>query len=907
MSTLRILTGVVLLLITPLTSLAQTWDGGALDDNFTSASNWNPNGVPANNGTANLTFDGAVRTSPDVNVNFNVNSVAFAPTAANFVIQRTNNSILTVQGGGITNNDAGLQTFEVPVNFGANSTINASAGPLTLRGDIGLGASAVTVGGSFDVNFSNFLAITGTGSLTKNNNNDFNISSDGSEQNYDLTMNAGTVNFSGSGPIFGNNASLQLNGGTMTVASILTLTVREGATLIKTAGATLSLGNGMSIESGGDATLQGTYAVVPSGLYRVTGTGSTLTANEFLVSNDARLEVLSGGTTTIQSRFMVGSITNGTAVVDGGTLNASTVTFTPAIGASGGTGAMTVRNSGVADYTSRTLSIGSAGTGTLLVERGGDMVVGQFLVGIGGSGSGTVTVTGVGSTLRTNATSNSEIGMASGATGAVNLNEGGELNLTGGLNIRRTGVLNINGGILTMAPTRRITNEGALNFNSGKIVLGESLGIGGANSLLGVNLALTTGSEVDVSVGSVTVASPGALVIDGGVLRAGQLVNQGGTIDFRRGTLLITDGIFTIDSDGPLGRTVTLGAGQTLDVSENAIVQGGAVLQLGDGASFSAATLTSSGNIVLDGAAALLRGGIVNNSGVLRGEGIVHATVNNSSFGEIRGEDGKVLTHVGANGPNAGRIVLQGGTIHLGQPLTNTAAGLISGRGTLIAAGGLTNQGKMQFSGGPTDIYGNVTFTGGTGGGEMINSGGANVVTFYGNVVHNGDEIRTSPTNTTVFFGDVTGAGPFTGTGAVRFEGTFAPGNSPAAVTFEGDLNLGGDARLSMEIGGTIEGSQRDHVDVAGSLLVDGTLEVLLLNQFQPAVGDRFDLFDYLALDGRFDEIKLPLLPAGHYWDATELYSSGTLLVSAIPEPAAVLIWITACVCVGAFVCCRRR
>jgi hypothetical protein len=135
-------------------------------------------------------------------------------------------------------------------------------------------------------------------------------------------------------------------------------------------------------------------------------------------------------------------------------------------------------------------------------------------------------------------------------------------------------------------------------------------------------------------------------------------------------------------------------------------------------------------------------------------------------------------------------------------------------------------------------------------------------VIFNDNVTHNGDEIRTSPTNTTVFFGNVTGAGPFTGPGTVRFEGTFSPGNSPAVVTLEGDLSLGSDAILNMELGGTSEGSQYDRLDVAGPLSIDGALEVSLLNQFQPTLGDRFDLFDYLALDGRFDNIKLPLLPA---------------------------------------------
>src|SRR4029453_19340869 len=128
--------------------------------------------------------------------------------------------------------------------------------------------------------------------------------------------------------------------------------------------------------------------------------------------------------------------------------------------------------------------------------------------------------------------------------------------------------------------------------------------------------------------------------------------------------------------------------------------------------------------------------------------------------------------------------------------------------------GGLANQGKMQFSGGPTDIYGNVSFTGGAGGGEMINSGSGNVVTFYGNVTHNGDEIRTSPTNTTVFFGNVSGAGAYTGTGAVRFEGSFMPGNSPGRVTLEGDMQLGAASRLMIELKGTIPGDQYDQLQI---------------------------------------------------------------------------------------------
>ena len=46
---------------------AQIWDGGGTNDNWNTANNWNPNAVPANDGTANVGFRGSVRLTPVVN------------------------------------------------------------------------------------------------------------------------------------------------------------------------------------------------------------------------------------------------------------------------------------------------------------------------------------------------------------------------------------------------------------------------------------------------------------------------------------------------------------------------------------------------------------------------------------------------------------------------------------------------------------------------------------------------------------------------------------------------------------------------------------------------------------------------------------------------------------------------
>ena len=83
------------------------------------------------------------------------------------------------------------------MTFGAASSINSTAGPLTFAGDIGLGTSAVTINGGFDTSFSSFITITGSGSLTKNGAGNFNIASDGAVLNFDLIVNSGAVNFSG--------------------------------------------------------------------------------------------------------------------------------------------------------------------------------------------------------------------------------------------------------------------------------------------------------------------------------------------------------------------------------------------------------------------------------------------------------------------------------------------------------------------------------------------------------------------------------------------------------------------------------------------------------------------------------------------------------------------------------------
>jgi len=178
----------------------------------------------------------------------------------------------------------------------------------------------------------------------------------------------------------------------------------------------------------------------------------------------------------------------------------------------------------------------------------------------------------------------------------------------------------------------------------------------------------------------------------------------------------------------------------------------------------------------------------------------------------------------------------------------------------------------MQFSGGNTAIRGDVT---NNAGGKILTSGGS-VTTFFDDLTNNGS-VFTGAGSRTVVFG-LTGAGGFTGTGTVEMVGDTRPGNSPATVSFAGDVLLDSPAKLFIEIGGT-PGTQFDQVHVTGQLTLAGSLNVSLINGFSPQGGNKFDILDWGSLSGTFATVQLPSLPAPLAWNTSQLYKAGFLAV----------------------------
>ncbi|TWT36482.1 hypothetical protein KOR34_13880 [Posidoniimonas corsicana] len=97
-------------------------------------------------------------------------------------------------------------------------------------------------------------------------------------------------------------------------------------------------------------------------------------------------------------------------------------------------------------------------------------------------------------------------------------------------------------------------------------------------------------------------------------------------------------------------------------------------------------------------------------------------------------------------------------------------------------------------------------------------------------------------------------------------------------LVVQGDLDLQQGALLSMDIATP---DAHDTIVIGQTLRAGGELEVTLADgAFALQAGDRFDLFDFAAASGFFDELTLPQLSAGLVWDAAELLTLGMLEVA---------------------------
>jgi hypothetical protein len=453
------------------------------------------------------------------------------------------------------------------------------------------------------------------------------------------------------------------------------------------------------------------------------------------------------------------------------------------------------------------------------------------------------------------------------------LDNQGSLVLRGGT-LHGSGVLANNAsfsGFGAIAGSGGFFNRGTLAQGAGALVLNNT----GGHSNQGL-WSLGAQSDLQISGASRSLNNQGQLLLAGGkVSGAGSLNNgMGGTVSGRG----------RIDSRFANGGTLALGAGEQLTVS------------LG---------FVNTGLVDMGAGSALLAGGALVNNGLVAGRGRVANAVSNEAQGRIQA-DGGVLV-LGGSVSNSGlmeaqaggTLLLQGalaaqtGTLQLSGGTIDTASnelhneGVIRGFGTLRSTL-IANAGQMQFSGGSAQVHGSVDHLAGA---AIIVSGGG-VGSFYGNVqAQAGSEIRVSAGSAAVFFGNVSQASgaAFNGTGSFHFEGGLSVGQSPGLGGAQGDVLFGSGNLYRAEIGGLAGGTGYDRFVVGGALGFGGALQLSLLDGFEPAAGQRFDLFDWAQRSGQFASIDFSAaaLADGLRWDTSRLYSDGSVGVTAVPEPGA--------------------
>ncbi len=682
-------------------------------------------------------------------------------------------------------------------------------------------------------------------------------------------LSGSTLNTLGTGVIgqLGDGSLLRVSGAD-------SLWSHQGAITLGTAEGSLVVENGGRVDSHGNNLSSG-----------IAGTGGDAT---LIVRNGGRIDTgvielsRAGGSATVATISGAGTIVNSTGLFVGGSATAEG--GTASLNVSDGAvvnvaGTLRARNLGTINIDGgsvTTQNLTRSTTGTLNFTDGELNVLGFFsnnggnitLAGNAIDDNPRLTLTGAASTA---GTTNLNVGTTN-RQGELTVESGAQL-LTGALAIGNAGKAVLNGGRLLISS---FSNTGTFQWNGGSVDFQSSVVLDNTtlNGLVGSSHSLGANQSLGSIGGTMTVDS--FLNVDGGTLAPANLTNNS-TLSVNQGQVVTG--------------TLINNAGRTLLVNGNSVVTGNNAFQ-------------NSGTIRMNSPTATISGRPLNNlaGGIIGGTGQVHNDLINE--GTVRVTGGEHLVFSGSDNTNAMNVNLAGGTLEFTRSLTNREGGAITGRGTLITSSGspggtgLVNDGLISFSAGMSDVYGDVEQLSS---GRIVTSGNA-ITTFFDDVVHNGQEIRTFLGSTTVFLGEQTGSGNFTGTGVVEYAGDLRPGNSPASISYEGDVLFNSSVRSFFELGGLATG-EFDQLLIDGDFHVDGSLLVDMINGHTLGAGDFYLIGEVGGfLTGGFNNLGEGEL-VGNFGgrDLFITYAGGNGndigLFTAVPEPSVVLVIIVLAGC----------
>lgn len=388
-----------------------------------------------------------------------------------------------------------------------------------------------------------------------------------------------------------------------------------------------------------------------------------------------------------------------------------------------------------------------------------------------------------------------------------------------------TGTTTLTGGTLSLGASERIQDVSALIFAPGQFTQG-TFQLNGFTETV-ASLAGTAGT-VDLGSGQLALTGAASTSYSGVISGAGGSLTRAGT-----GVLTLNGNNTYAGTTTVSGGTLRLGNNERIADASALVVTGSGIFDLA-GHTETVRSLAGNGRVTLGSgvlAVAPGSGTATSFSGVISGSGGVAKSGAGSL--ELTGAN----TYSGATTVTAGTLALPNGLGSAGAAITVTAGAELSGSGTIGRT--LNNSGHVR---GPNEA---------------------------GKILTLGDDL----------FDDVTGPGSYSGN--ILFGADFSPGSSAAQVSLENAAFAPG-ARLLLELGGKVAGSDYDQLLASGTVTLDGVLLVSLIGGYTPNVGDSFTLIRAASILGSYSIVQLPTLTDA-YWQIEQTPTLFSIL--AVPEP----------------------
>ncbi|QEG37001.1 beta strand repeat-containing protein [Bythopirellula goksoeyrii] len=642
-----------------------------------------------------------------------------------------------------------------------------------------------------------------------------------------------------------NGGSIEVSGGLFDVGVGTNLTATNNAQLNFAEGPLIRRGSTFEISTGSDLSVTGAFTMgfgdSATDTLIVDGSGSTFAAgsgthwgdqagsalvtlrnNAFGIfsgtleigSNDlstaGQLDIEMGAVVTAEALTIreTGTVnvgltgdgtlnTNGPVLVDGGILNVSSIFYFDL--ADGQT--LTASNSAQLDFGSYQIDDGTR----FEINSGSDWLLDTLQIGIGENGM--LIVEGPGSTVTTTSASFARWGFLGNANITFRNEASGDF------------------GDIRLADSSDSVSSLSIESNADLVLndldIATSNGGKGTLTIIGSGSTLTQTGDSTLNLGNESETGSATInIVNGGVYTTGTgttTINGTGTLNIGNAGV----GSFNANEDvvvvgGRINKftsgNLNLAAGKSVTASEDAvlnflgqyIVNSGNRFEITSGADFRMAGLfvigtVTDGELIIDGPGSEL---IVANHaywGLNGGSAIV--TLRNNATAQV---DGSLVLGSSDVGLSSGIFRIQSG----GQYNNTSGDTVIDATGQLSIAGGTLNAKTIDHTNGGLFIFVGGTLSVGT------------------------------------FHGDLTNIG-----------GILAPGSSAGGTTIVGDYTQQTGAALEIEIGGTLQVAEFDFVNVTGTTLLDGDLQLALLNGFVPDPSDSFTILSTSVLAGFFDNV----------------------------------------------------